>query len=233
MKIECQIVEPKGTWKSNSNIRFCRALWVWPFNIRFFKSLWGENLLLFFQAPRAANNGSGIGQLLRDPDHYEEINVIGNGESLKRTVMMMMMMVMMVTLSKHFMGKTLWVHCNDWHLCNLWSFYTHLLPNCIIYTPFVCCQPFAPIPLICSVVKWCHLMTYDCQSCVCVFVIDTSLEAGAIWQKSKKASGVLFVCQSLAPGQLAPVFLTDNMQKPELTWHLGNGTMELVTDLYI
>ena len=24
--------------------------------------------------------GSGIGQLLRDPDHYEEINVIGNGE---------------------------------------------------------------------------------------------------------------------------------------------------------
>ena len=59
----------------------------------------------FFQAPRAANNGSGIGQLLRDPDHYEEINVIGNGESLKRTVMMMM--VMMVTLFKHFMGKTL------------------------------------------------------------------------------------------------------------------------------
>lgn len=31
------------------------------------------------QAARAANNGSGIGQLLRDPDHYEEINVIGNG----------------------------------------------------------------------------------------------------------------------------------------------------------
>ena len=25
--------------------------------------------------------GSGIGQLLRDPDHYEEINVIGNGET--------------------------------------------------------------------------------------------------------------------------------------------------------
>ena len=25
--------------------------------------------------------GSGIGQLLRDPDHYEEINVIGNGKN--------------------------------------------------------------------------------------------------------------------------------------------------------
>ena len=25
--------------------------------------------------------GSGIGQLLRDPDHYEEINVIGNGKA--------------------------------------------------------------------------------------------------------------------------------------------------------
>ena len=25
--------------------------------------------------------GSGIGQLLRDPDHYEEINVIGNGKT--------------------------------------------------------------------------------------------------------------------------------------------------------
>ena len=25
--------------------------------------------------------GSEIGQLLRDPDHYEEINVIGNGET--------------------------------------------------------------------------------------------------------------------------------------------------------
>ena len=24
--------------------------------------------------------GSGIGQLLRDPEHYEEISVIGNGE---------------------------------------------------------------------------------------------------------------------------------------------------------
>ena len=36
---------------------------------------------LQFQAPRAPNNGSGIGQLLRDPDHYEEINVIGNGET--------------------------------------------------------------------------------------------------------------------------------------------------------
>ena len=28
----------------------------------------------------APRGGSGIGQLLRDPDHYEEINVIGNGE---------------------------------------------------------------------------------------------------------------------------------------------------------
>ena len=26
------------------------------------------------------SGGSGIGQLLRDPDHYEEINVIGNGK---------------------------------------------------------------------------------------------------------------------------------------------------------
>ena len=38
-------------------------------------------LILQLQAPRAPNNGSGIGQLLRDPDHYEEINVIGNGET--------------------------------------------------------------------------------------------------------------------------------------------------------
>ena len=27
-----------------------------------------------------AGGGSGIGQLLRDPEHYEEISVIGNGE---------------------------------------------------------------------------------------------------------------------------------------------------------
>ena len=72
-----------------------------------------------FQAPRASNNGSGIGQLLRDPDHYEEINVIGNGELLKRVMMMLMsmiimmmmrrrrMMMKMVTLFKHFIGKTL------------------------------------------------------------------------------------------------------------------------------
>ena len=26
------------------------------------------------------SGGSGIGQMLRDPDHYEEINVIGNGK---------------------------------------------------------------------------------------------------------------------------------------------------------
>ena len=62
--------------------------------------------MLFFQAPRAANNGSGIGQLLRDPDHYEEINVIGNGESLKRTVMMMMMVMMVncsnISWAKHY-----------------------------------------------------------------------------------------------------------------------------------
>ena len=70
-----------------------------------------------FQAPRASNNGSGIGQLLRDPDHYEEINVIGNGELLTRMMimlmsmiimmMMMRMMMKMVTLFKHFIGKTL------------------------------------------------------------------------------------------------------------------------------
>ena len=27
-----------------------------------------------------AGGGSGIGQLLRDPEHYEEISVIGNGK---------------------------------------------------------------------------------------------------------------------------------------------------------
>ena len=27
-----------------------------------------------------SGGGSGIGQLLRDPEHYEEISVIGNGE---------------------------------------------------------------------------------------------------------------------------------------------------------
>ena len=29
----------------------------------------------------AQQAGSGIGSLLRDPDHYEEINVIGNGKA--------------------------------------------------------------------------------------------------------------------------------------------------------
>ena len=28
----------------------------------------------------SGGGGSGIGQLLRDPEHYEEISVIGNGE---------------------------------------------------------------------------------------------------------------------------------------------------------
>ena len=32
------------------------------------------------QPGRGSGQGSGIGQLLRDPDHYEEINVIGNGQ---------------------------------------------------------------------------------------------------------------------------------------------------------
>ena len=34
----------------------------------------------------AQQAGSGIGSLLRDPDHYEEINVIGNGKSVNPTV---------------------------------------------------------------------------------------------------------------------------------------------------
>ena len=30
-----------------------------------------------------SGGGSGIGQLLRDPEHYEEISVIGNGELME------------------------------------------------------------------------------------------------------------------------------------------------------
>ena len=37
------------------------------------------------QPPRPG--GSGIGTLLRDPDHYEEINVIGNGEFGKKNTL--------------------------------------------------------------------------------------------------------------------------------------------------
>ena len=143
------------------------------------------------------------------------------------------MMMMMVTLFKHFLGKTLWVHCNDWHLCNLWCFYTRLA-NCIIHTqlcPFVC-QSFAWIPLICSVVKWYHQMTYDCQSCtrvgvcvcvyvygfvcahVCVFVIDRSLVTGDMRRTAKKQKRRPLCLSVLHATRCDGArILTDNMQK--------------------
>ena len=104
-------------------------------------------LILQLQAPRAPNNGSGIGQLLRDPDHYEEINVIGNGET------------------------------NEEDYGDCFGYFKHIEYSAmtdvvVIFSVFILAYlclyistpvylAFAQNSIICSFVMACHLMTYD------------------------------------------------------------------------